>query len=68
MCCILWQKAVGRQVAPGADVTTLVAAFGIVGLNLNPSMSSRMAFPVAHKRTIAAGVIRKPHRHRWHRS
>lgn len=41
----------------GADVTTLAATVD-VGLNPNVAMSSRSACPVAHKRTIAAGVIR----------
>jgi hypothetical protein len=44
-------------VASGADVTTLAATVD-VGLNPNVAMSSRSACHVAHKRTIAAGVIR----------
>ncbi len=43
--------------ASGADVTTLAATVD-VGLNPNFAMSSRSACPVAHKRTIAVGVIR----------
>ncbi|WP_189677869.1 hypothetical protein [Sphingomonas glacialis] len=38
-------------------MTTLAATIE-VGLNPNVATSSRIACPVAHKRTIAAGVIR----------
>jgi hypothetical protein len=44
-------------VASGEDVTTLAATVE-VGLNPNVATSSRSACPVAHKRTMAAGVIR----------
>ncbi|WP_457350882.1 hypothetical protein [Sphingomonas sp. UYP23] len=37
---------------------TTLAATVEVGLNPNVAMSSRIACPVAHRRTIAAGVIR----------
>ena len=45
--------------ASGADVTTLAATVD-VGLNSNVAMSLRSACHVAHKRTIAAGVILNP--------
>jgi len=57
MCRISLPEGCRRQVASGADVTTLAATVE-VGLNPNVAMSSRMLCPVAHKRTIAAGVIR----------
>jgi len=41
-------------------VTMLDAVFGIVGLNPDLAMSSTMLCLVAHRRTIAAGVIREP--------
>jgi hypothetical protein len=44
-------------VASGAGVTTPAATVE-VGLDPNVAMSSRMHCPVAHRRTIAAGVIR----------
>lgn len=46
--------------ASGAHVPTLDTVFGIVGLNPDLTMSSKMLCPVAHRRTIAAGVIRGP--------